>query len=219
MLRLMVMRRLGAALILVLSISACGDATTAPDAAPSSADASVSPSPSGAPSSPSAAPAAPERTTEAASGLDAAPTEVPAEPVVSEHEGLVYLVDMRLARQDGFDRVVWEYAGDGTPGWFVQYTDDPRQDPSIEPVELAGDVALEVFVRSVSWIEGEDDPVPVPYPGQTRLAAPGDGAVREVALTSTFEADQQAFLGLDSRRPYRITLLRDPTRVVVDVAH
>jgi len=150
--------------------------------------------------------------------LDLPPTET---PVLLEQDGSgrLYLVAARASVQDGFDRVVWEYAGEGTPEWRVGYVDDPNRQGSGDPVTLAGGATLQLIIRSVAWVPSADDPVPVPYPGPRRLLPTGTSAVQEVDVELTFEGDQQSFVGVQEELPFRVTLLREPTRVVLDIAH
>ena len=46
--------------------------------------------------------------------------------------------DVRIGTHQGFDRVVFEFAGVGKPGWFTHYTDTPAQPGSGFPVEYQG---------------------------------------------------------------------------------
>ncbi|MBW3557384.1 MAG: hypothetical protein KY454_10675, partial [Actinobacteria bacterium] len=55
------------------------------------------------------------------------------------------LVDVRVGRHKGFERIVLEFEGDDPPGYRVGYIDPPvRADGSGHVVELAGDAFLEV---------------------------------------------------------------------------
>src|SRR6185312_16637783 len=57
--------------------------------------------------------------------------------------------DVRIGRQDGFDRVVFEVGGTGTPGWDVRYVDAPTSQASGAPVDVAGSAALQVAITGV----------------------------------------------------------------------
>lgn len=168
-------------------------------------------------------PGGPAASTEPPADQEGLSVEPPAEGetgrVEQEGSGRIFLVDARLGSHDGFDRVVWEYAGDGTPGWFAGYTDDPRQQGSGDPVDVAGQAVLELYVNSVAWQAEEGDPVPVPYEGVQTLTSEAAQVVTVVDVEMIFEADQQSFVGLTAERPYRVSMLRDPTRVVLDIAH
>ena len=121
--------------------------------------------------------------------------------------------DVRAGTHDGYDRVVFEFAGAGTPGYLTGYTAEPLQQASGLPVEVPGNVSLEVIIQGV--------PMGLMPPNE-QLLKPGPqgasaGNVVEVIHGATFEADAQYFIGLDSKRPYNVFVLQDPPRLVVDV--
>lgn len=130
-----------------------------------------------------------------------------------EGRGVALLRSVRAARHEGSDRVVWEFTG-GRPGVHVEYVDEPvRACGSGFPVELPGDGWLEVrFEPAAAHVDGEatfDEDRLVP-----RLPV-----VLEVVSTCDFEAVVTWVAGVASPEPYRVTLLDDPARVVVDVRH
>lgn len=124
------------------------------------------------------------------------------------------LTDVRVGSHDGYDRVTFEYAGEGRPGWIVEYTDDPRAQGSGAPVEVDGDAVLGVSMRPVAPPTRPDA-----YDGPERIAAPRLEVIEEVVLGTTFEADLGAFIGVDEEVPFRVRRFEDPSRVVVDVVH
>ncbi|MGN8246062.1 AMIN-like domain-containing (lipo)protein [Cellulomonas soli] len=124
------------------------------------------------------------------------------------------LVDLRVGAHDGYDRVVLELDGPGTPGWTVRYVVQAVGDGSGEPVEVAGDAVLEVTLMPVALpTEGTN-----PYDGPRTIRAAGTTAVTEVVWSSLFEGYLQVFIGVDGgQRPFRAYALDDPARIVVDV--
>jgi hypothetical protein len=143
------------------------------------------------------------------------PSDVrPAEQAASA-DALVTVTDVRTGEHDGYDRVVFEVDGEGTPGWDVRYVDEAVQEGSGNPVEVAGAAVLQVTVTGVGYPfdTGVDEFSPGgPVPG------PGTG-VTEVVLGPTFEGTTQAFVGTTGESPFRVYLLEGPTRIVVEVAH
>jgi hypothetical protein len=140
-----------------------------------------------------------------------------AEPDTGEAspDASVTVSDIRVGRQDGFDRVVFEVGGTGTPGWDVRYVDAAASQGSGKPIDVAGDAVLQVTLTGAGY----------PYDtGVTEFSADGPvtGAgtetVTEVAFDATFEGTTNAFVGTDSKAPFRVYLLQNPTRVVLDVA-
>jgi hypothetical protein len=126
------------------------------------------------------------------------------------------LTDIRLDVHPGYDRVVLEFDGSGVPGWYVRYVDFVIADPSGEALHITGAGVLEVTLVGVDYPEGDLSA----YDGPSRMATDDSGAVTEVLLGSTFEGQQQAFIGVDPRElPFRAYRLTGPSRVVVEVQH
>ena len=125
----------------------------------------------------------------------------------------VTVADVRVESQADHDRVVFEIAGEGTPGWRVGYVDEATQQGSGNPVELAGDAQLQVLVTNTGYPSdtGEEE-----FDG----ASPVEGAevVTEVAFQGTFEGQTQAFIGTTAEQPFRVRL-GDDGNVVVEVWH
>lgn len=148
-----------------------------------------------------------------AAGLDTAPTGSTG-PVEAVQEGeLVLFTKVRVASQNGFDRVVFEYEGDGVPSYSFSYRDEATQQATGDLIDLPGSTGLSGFIHGIAWIE------PGNYEGPKRLTADGTQAVTVVDVGVLFEGDQDPYIGVEGERPYRVTVLRDPTRIVVDVAH
>ena len=129
--------------------------------------------------------------------------------------GPLSVTEVRVARHDGYDRVVFELDGrePGQPGWTVQYVDDPRQDGSGNPVEVEGEAVLSVTITGTGYPmdTGVDEVTSDP-------ALPGDlQVVQDVVLGAVFEGQYEAFIGTSGKAPFRVFRLDDPARVVVDV--
>ncbi|NEK86042.1 hypothetical protein GCU60_09750 [Blastococcus saxobsidens] len=150
----------------------------------------------------------------------ATPSDFPAdtEPDTAEpsQDARLTVSDVRLGAQEGFDRVVFELGGAGTPGWDVRYVDEPTADGSGAPVEVAGESVLQVRITGAGYPfdTGVDE-----YSGPSLMAAAGTGAVTEVVFGATYEGVTSAFVGSTAPRPFRVYLAEDPPRVVVEVAH
>ena len=126
---------------------------------------------------------------------------------------------MRVGRHDCFERFVFEMTGTGeNPGWRVGYADPMGAQGSGDPVELAGDADLEVIVGvwTVSDFEGRPDEWP-PFQGPDDLVTTGFTAIKEARNLYAFEGMTQIGLGLDKKRPFRVTWEQGPPRLVVDV--
>lgn len=134
-----------------------------------------------------------------------------AEPV--DPAGLT-VTDVRLAGHDGFDRVVLDVGGQGTPGWEVQYVDGATSEGTGAPVDLAGPAYLRVVLTGVTY------PYESGLAERPRGAVPtaGTDAVTGVWYDGTFEGQALAYIGTTGEQPFRVYALGDPTRVVVEVA-
>ena len=208
------------ALALCGSLAACGD-DGADDLAPSAS--TSTPSASAVPGlSPTAEPPAEPATgtptaTASAGGDDDAPVDFPAEAALSEQQpsgGPLTVTAVRVARQEGYDRVVFELAGKaGQAGWRVEHVDEARAQGSGDPVAVEGEAVLSVLITGTGYPmdtgqeEVADDPA---LPGNLEV-------VEDVVLGAVFEGQYEAFIGTAGTQPFRVFRLGDPERVVVDL--
>lgn len=119
---------------------------------------------------------------------------------------------VRIGLHEGYERVVFDLEGTGTPGWFIDYTDSPAQQGSGHAVEFNGSTALNVN------IDGTLYPFELGIDAPNIGTVPGHGGiVTEVISLGTFEGRSQFVIGLDSRHPYSVKVLEDPTRLVIDI--
>ena len=122
--------------------------------------------------------------------------------------------EVRFGRHDGYDRVVVELEGDGTPGYLARYVgaDEAMRAGSGELVDLDGEAVLWVRVDGVTY--------PEPGAGSPAYGAvpAGGPIVRSVYWDGVFEGESLLFLGVaGGERPYRIFTLTEPRRLVIDV--
>ncbi|MGO4616245.1 hypothetical protein AB4305_18380 [Nocardia sp. 2YAB30] len=139
----------------------------------------------------------------------------PKRGTASDDAGLT-VTNIRLGHQPGFDRVVYELGGKGTPGWLVQYADHAVQDGSGNPVEVAGRSILEVRILGSAY---PFDSGVTPYSGPDPAVDPSAPGVAGVYRTMVFEGTTQSFIGVAADRPaFAVSTLSNPTRLVVDIA-
>ena len=119
--------------------------------------------------------------------------------------------DIRVGSHENYDRLVFEFEGTGQPRFHAGYTDDPRQHTSGNPVEVPGDAHFELLIHGTSLDMTPDHK----YAGKTNLGL-ASGAVVDVVNQGTFEGASQYFVGLKDTRPYKVSILENPTRLVVD---
>ncbi len=126
---------------------------------------------------------------------------------------------MRVGRHACFDRFVFQMRGSGSaPGWTVGYRDPLVRDGSGTPVDLRGDAALSVVVGvwTVNDFEGRPAEWP-PFTGPDAILTTGFEALKEARNLYAFEGTTQIGLGVDRERPFRVSWLDDPARLVVDI--
>lgn len=127
----------------------------------------------------------------------------------------VVLRDVRTARQEGFDRIVFEFEGGTLPGYHVEYVDKPvRQCGSGEAVPVAGDGWLRVRLSPSQAHTDSGSPTV-----KDRERRPDLTVLKELKVICDFEADVEWVLGLSSPNRYRVLELANPTRLVLDVKH
>ncbi|MGY1634149.1 hypothetical protein ACI784_20790 [Geodermatophilus sp. SYSU D01186] len=137
--------------------------------------------------------------------------------VVAEASGApVVLTDVRLGAHDGFDRVVFELAGDGRAGYRVHYTHEPRGQASGRPVDVPGNATLGITLSNL-LLPPDAPPGVQPWDGPHQLAIAGTTTLHAVVTDALFEGWYTFFAGLDERRPFAVARLDSPQRIVIDV--
>ena len=179
---------------------------------PAAASSSASTASSSSSSSSSSAGA----TTTDEAGTDAPSFPANAEPdtQAASPDAQVTVHDIRTGRQDGFDRVVFEVGGTGTPGWDVRYVDQASSQGSGEPIDVSGQAVLQV---TITGAQIPDTTGVTEYAGPNPLPGAGTQTVTEVVYDHTFEGTAVAFAGTTAKAPFRVFALSNPPRVVVDV--
>ncbi len=206
--------------VLVLALAACSPGGSDDSPSPLSTATSASPSPTGSPSTtpePGAEPSdgAPTPSDDATEAPLPFPANTEPDTQDPSADAALTVTDVRVGHHDGFDRVVFELGGTGTPGWRVEYVDQPIDDGKGDVVAVDGDAYLQVMISGSGY---PMDTGVEEYAGPNPVRAGDDGEVEEVLLRGVFEGYTQAFVGVDDeQRPFRVFSLEDPTRVVVDV--
>jgi len=171
-----------------------------------------------------ATPSPPEDTGSTGSGsgtaddgaVDAPPFPANTDPDTAEPSSgaLLTVTDIRLGRHEGFDRVVFEVDGQGTPGWDVRYVDDPASQGSGDPVSVDGDAVLQVTLTGMGL---PHDTGVEEWSGPDPLTSGSTEVVTELVFDATFEGTTVSFVGVAAEVPFRVYPLADPPRVVLEV--
>ncbi len=126
------------------------------------------------------------------------------------------VTDLRIGHHQGYDRIVYDLGGTGTPGWIVQYTDRAIQDGSGNEIDVAGQSVLEVQITGSAY---PFDSGVTPYSGPDPATDPSAPGIAGVYRTAVFEGTTQSFIGVNADRPgFSVTTLSNPTRLVIDIA-
>jgi hypothetical protein len=139
-------------------------------------------------------------------------------PVVFQGEtpNVKYLTNVYGERHEGFDRVVFEYRN-GVPGYRVGYVEQPvRADGSGAKVEVSGSAVLVVRMDPALDADLEQPSAPRTYTGANRLT-PEATAILEMVRVGGFESVLTWAVGIDGKRPFRVSHHESPPRVVIDV--
>ncbi len=195
-------------------LAGCADGATSEAAASSSV---ATQSPAKAPGkAPAAASTTAESTTaESTDGAGGFPGNTEADTEDASPDAAVTVRDIRIGAHDGFDRVVFEVDGSGTPGWDVRFVDAATSQGSGAPVDVAGDAVLQVTLTGAGYPYATG----VEEYARGSLTSADTSAVAEVVWDATFEGTSVAFIGTTARSPFRVYALSEPSRVVVEVAH
>lgn len=134
----------------------------------------------------------------------------------------VILAAVRVVTHQGYDRVVFEFAGDSLPGYHVEYARGPvRRCGSGDPVALRGRERLIVRLEPARAHDERGQPTV-----ERRELAPGLPAITEMKLICDFEGQVEWVLGVPGPLPYRVVetiapppLEREPPVLTVDVRH
>ena len=133
----------------------------------------------------------------------------------TQGRGAVMLLAVRTARQDGYDRIVFEF-DTHVPQWRADYVDSPQHEcGSGDEVRLEGDGWLQVDFESANAHTDEGRPTNAPR----HVADPAGANLRELRRTCDFEAQVQYVIGVASPNRYRAFQLSGPARLVIDVRH
>jgi hypothetical protein len=126
------------------------------------------------------------------------------------------LTDVRAAAHDGYDRLVFQFRN-GLPGYDVRYVERPVvADGSGDEVEVDGGPVLLIRMEPALDADLTQESAPQTYNGPQRFT-PTTTAVAELVRTGGFEAVLTWAAGVDEKRPFLVSTLDSPARLVIDV--
>lgn len=143
-------------------------------------------------------------------GASTRPVHVPA-----TNAQTALLTDVRAARHEGFDRVVFQFRN-ALPGYDVRYVSRPvRQDGSGKVVAIAGSAIVRIRMENALDADLSQASAPLTYTGPQRLT-PGTPEIAELARSGGFEGVLTWVAGLHDPVDFRVTTLAAPPRLIID---
>lgn len=130
-------------------------------------------------------------------------------------KAIALLERVAVGRHEGYDRVVFQFRGEGLPGYRVEYVEPPlKEDGSGNPVQIDGNSFVVVRMEPASGFDLNTGEGELVYKGPKRL--PGASVVKEVVRTGDFEAVLTWAVGLEEMVDFRVTTAASPSRLIVD---
>lgn len=171
--------------------------------APTTVTAPATPPPSTASSPTSGATAAP---TDQA-GPFAAPDQVVTSPGFPSSGGDLLLTGLSGAESHDVHSAVVEFAGSGPVEYQAKYVDEAVAQGSGQRITVPGGAILELSLTGMRY----------PEPGEDVIKGAELEGDLHVVVDPPFEGHTVVFIGTEHRFPFRVSVLADPVRVVVDL--
>jgi hypothetical protein len=150
-------------------------------------------------------------------------------PASGGGDHVAYLTDVRVGTHDGYDRVVFEFAPQenwpeffGIPRYQMSRIAGPiTDDPSGQPVAVDGNHYASIVFHGGTGVDmdtSNPNGYELTYRGPREIK-PGYAVLTEAQETGDFEATMTWAFGLNRASCWRVSVLEDPARVVVDFLH
>ena len=125
------------------------------------------------------------------------------------------ITDVRIGTHEGYDRVVFEFAG-GLPEASLERAEPPfTHDASGEPIGVEGESFLRLILRGGTK---QTDAGTSSYEGPTDFD-PGHRTLVDLVEGGDFEAQSTWYFGLTEEECVRVLALDGEPRIVVDIEH
>jgi hypothetical protein len=123
-----------------------------------------------------------------------------------------YLKEVKIAKNVGFDRVVFEFTG-GLPRYQIKFVKaSDLVAPGEELIKISGKYFIDVNLQSLPTPEPEEKIADAKIPkGNLKLPV-----VSEIKEIEWFEAVREFGIGLNAKKQFRVMQLSNPTRLVID---
>lgn len=128
---------------------------------------------------------------------------------VTRVPAVALLRNVQVQASDCADTVSFLFWG-GTPAWSVSYRSGPLYlDPSGKKVQITGRAHLVIRLEPASGVDLSSSGAPLIYGGPTNMRPGAPSAVRQLRQLGDFEAVTTWAVGLDSKRPFSVSVTRD----------
>lgn len=126
--------------------------------------------------------------------------------------GISLLQTVRIGTQDGWDRIAFEFK-DTRPAVEIEYVTKAQTCGKGDDVLLPGDAMLSVRFRQT---QAHTDAGASTLPSRD-MAGPGT-TILKASVICDFEGETGVAIGVKTKTPYKVTMLQNPTRIVIDVS-
>ena len=129
-----------------------------------------------------------------------------------------YVRSVRVARHDDYDRVVFEFTG-AMPNYNIEYLKSHfyEDEGGRHRIRIAGTAFIQV---SLTQIPANDEQLKISeskdFVPKGRLKSPSVLQIEEAGL---WEGNYDFLLGIRGRKPFRVSELDEPRRLVIDFKH
>jgi len=121
-----------------------------------------------------------------------------------------FLKEVRVDKNKGFDRVVFEFTGD-MPHFSLEHVKPPITGTGEETIKVSGKYFVEVIFYSLLFPEDEKFNYEPIVKKTSQLPV-----ISEVHEIEWFEGVRPFAVGLKANKLYRVSQLKNPTRLVID---
>lgn len=132
---------------------------------------------------------------------------------------IALLEDVRINHQ-GCPRIVFEFS-EANPTYEVRYQEPPFSEcgsgDQVSTADWGAEAYLLVSHEPANPVDMDQEGAPATYEGSFDIS-PGGRIVKRVRNICRFEAHMDWVIGLDEERPFKVSTLSDPPRIVVDLS-
>lgn len=127
-----------------------------------------------------------------------------------------YATGVRSAVHDGYERIVIDHAGSGHPGFLAEYTTEAAAPGSGLAVDQ--DAPTYLAIHTVGLAGPQDVDADEALQNGYTVTDLNIKTATGVTTHLPFEAASSYYIGVDEERPFRVSTVDDPARLVIDIA-